>query len=232
MLDKDAESRMKLKSATSAVPSFGFVQLCGHSVDALRHLGDRTEWDIVLISAKLETARIAEFIAQSKLTPGGQDAAYILVISASDQNSASIAINVLAGADSFLCEPYSVDSLMEISKLSATVKQQRLRERQEGAVRILVDDVVRALDALSLCIYLGQAPGEKMRDFKDIGAAIKNLSDDWRSVYYTELISKTEKLSAPARPPLPKSRRVQDKMKKQREEVQKQVGTSIRIIRG
>jgi hypothetical protein len=71
-----------------------------------------------------------------------------------------------------------------------------------------------------------------MRDFKDIGAAIKNLSDDWRSVYYTELISKTEKLYAPARPPLPKSRRVQDKMKKQREEVQKQVGTSIRIIRG
>lgn len=232
VLDKDSDSRMKLKSATSAVSSFGVVQLCAHSVDALRILGERNEWDIILISAKLETGRITEFITQAKLTPGGRDAAYILVISASDQNSSAIATNILAGADSFLCEPYSVDSLQEISNLAATVKQQRIRERQEGAIRILVNDVIRTLDAISLCLYLGQPPGLQMRDFKDIGSAIQGLSDDWKPVYYTELISRTEKLAPPARPALPKSKRVQDKMKKQRDEVQKQVGTSIRIIKG
>jgi response regulator RpfG family c-di-GMP phosphodiesterase len=223
---------MKLKAATSAVPSLSPVQLCGHSVDALRVLSEGREWDTVFISAKLEPSQIAEFINQAKQTRGGRDSAYILVIGAQDQSSSAVAGHVLAGADSFLCEPYSVDSLQEISLLSSTIKQQRLRERQEGAVRLLVDDIIRTLDAVSLSLYLGQPPGHAIRDLKDLGSAIQNLNEEWRSVFYTELISRTEKLSAPVRPEVPKSRRVQEKLKKQREEVQKSQGTSVRIIRG
>jgi hypothetical protein len=97
---------------------------------------------------------------------------------------------------------------------------------------LLVDDIIRTLDAVSLSLYLGQPPGHAIRDLKDLGSAIQNLNEEWRSVFYTELISRTEKLSAPVRPEVPKSRRVQEKLKKQREEVQKSQGTSVRIIRG
>ncbi|MBX7144807.1 MAG: hypothetical protein K1X79_10185 [Oligoflexia bacterium] len=229
--DKLLESRMQLKAATASAPQFDHCSLASSLGESLRLLNERRTCDIVFISQHFESAAISEFIKEARQTPAGRDAAYIMVIGVADQTSVGIAENVLIGADGFLSAPYSVDSLVEITRLASTVKRQRMRERQEAAVKMIVTDLIRAFDRVSLSKYLGQQPGEKMREFKDVCATVKALDSEWQQVYFTELISQTEKLSPPIRPELPKSKRAQEKLKKKIENAEK-TGMQIRIIRG
>ena len=149
VVDNDMEARMRLKQATNSVPTFGNVKLIGTMEEASRGLTNSNHVDVVFVARRFGQEEITNFVKACKETQGGRDSAYVLVLKTDDQDSNTVAQNVLIGADGFLLEPYSVDNLVEITELAARVKQERSLEREQAALKFLVEDVIKQVDRVA-----------------------------------------------------------------------------------
>lgn len=189
ILDPDMPSRMKLKQATTQVSDFGKVTPVGTINDANSMLGSADDGiDIIFVSTRFDNEVITNFINQAKACKAGQDTAYIMIMKA--QGSGSIAQNMLMGGDSVLCEPYSVDSMLEITRLAAQVKKERADAREKIAITLLIQDIQNQLDLIGCLKASGCEPGTSIKKFREICASVKGLSKEKVDFYYETLISK------------------------------------------
>lgn len=184
IIDPDLGSRGQLKQAAHNDVAFGRVYPSGTLQEALERLNMHERCDIIFISFKFEQDNIIEFIAQAKQTPVGAECAYILVLRPKEQSSAIVAGNVMVGVDGFLFEPYSVDSIREMSVIAAKVKLENERKRERAALQLLLYDIVRQLDYIATAKHFETVFGRTMRELKQACSILTKLGPESLAMYY------------------------------------------------
>ncbi len=197
IVDPDINSRMRLKQATTAVPSIGQVPQFGTVTEALNRLASMDRCDVVFVSQRFEHADIMNFIAKGKESKGGQDAAYILVLSTAKGDSTTIAQNVIGGADGMLFEPYSVDQLYEITNLAAKVKKERSGAREKAAISVIVSDLTTQIDQAAYLKSCNMDTSRAVKKIKDTCAFLMTLSHDALGVYFDLAVKTFENAKIP-----------------------------------
>lgn len=184
IIDPDLDTRMRLKAATTSVHQFGKVTLVNSSKEAVDTLvGRDMHCDVVFISHSITREETTSFIKEAKASKRGQDSAFVLVLKTKDQDSSTVAQNVLMGADGFLFEPYSVDNLVEITQLSARVKKERSETREAGAIKFLLNDIMQQIDLIAYLKGAGYDVGRGIKRFKDMCGVLKTFEGSSRDLY-------------------------------------------------
>ena len=233
---------MRLRGATAAVPSFHTVLQEKDLERALTILPTQS-FDTVFVSYTWGLEAVSKFLASAKEIPQGADSAYVLVIQPKDQNSVAFMENFTHGSDGFLCDPYSVDALIQIVDLSTRVKRQRLETRQRAAVTLLVKDAQSLLDQLALRQLLGESPGPLMHDLQRLKGALVQLSESLAAHYVEQVLTVFTDLPVPqafqhAHERIAVSKRVREMVEKRRaklEQLQRDqteaTGSGYRVVR-
>lgn len=188
IIDPDSATRMRLKQATSALNEFDKVNLTNSIGDATSRLNSGGPVDVIFLSAALEQSQVDQFIAQSKSNKNGQDAAYVSVMKGNAQASTSIAENVISGFDGMLFEPYSIDQLVELTKIAARVRKERSTAREQAAISIIISDLVRQLDQIAFVKRQGVDPSVLMRKFKLATDTLRKLQPESFELYFTQAV--------------------------------------------
>jgi DNA-binding NarL/FixJ family response regulator len=185
IVEPDMSSRMKLKQAAAQVTDFGVVTPMGTLQDGISALenGERAI-DVVFVSARFESSDISQFIQQAKKARLGEDAAYVMIMKAQPQGNASLAENMIIGGDSVLCEPYSVDSLVEITRLAARVKKERQGAREKIAINLLINDIINQVDVVAHLKSAGCELGTSVKKLREMCGVLGNLTPEMRDYYY------------------------------------------------
>ncbi|MCB0321286.1 MAG: hypothetical protein KDD60_10190 [Bdellovibrionales bacterium] len=198
IIDPDIDRRMRLKGATSSVVQFRKVNLVKGLDEGEGRMGGGEPFDVVFVNYSLQQAAIGKFIKAAKETSCGQDAAYILVLAGKDQESSTIASNVMIGADGFLFEPYSVDQLVEITDLAAKVKAERSAEREKVALGFLLDDIMKQIDSIAYLKSVGYDVHRGLKRLKQMCTVFGTLQGESLNIYYDLAVEKFESAPFPA----------------------------------
>ncbi len=184
VIDSDISARMRLKQAAVSVHHFGAVEFSNNPDEAVRRIeGGGRRLDVVFISYRFDQAQAATFIRKAKETQTTQDAAFVLVLKPSDQDSSKVAANVMVGADGFLMEPFSVDGLVEITRLAARIRKERSEAREKAAINFIVKDIMEHLDRVAYIKSCKIDLGRSLRKLRDACAVFRTFSDDSVKTY-------------------------------------------------
>ncbi|MCC6952507.1 MAG: response regulator [Deltaproteobacteria bacterium] len=183
IIEPNPTVRGYLWQATLASPHFHRVKAVSKIESALERLNEHP-FDCILVSSNFPREEIESFIERAKSTNGGKEAAYIWVLRAKHQSSNNIAQGLLGGLNGFLLEPFSADSLRRVAIAAAKVKKEFDRQRTEAALRIIVSDVMKALDALALAQSASAEVNRSRKEFAKAAAALKTIPTEDRDLYY------------------------------------------------
>lgn len=191
---------MVLRQAALATGRFGAIFPALNFGGAEPHLNGHERVDTVFISKTFGSATVAQIIVQSKETTQGQYCAFILVLKEkySEENSELI-WNTLLGADAVICEPYSVDALDAITKLSMRVRLQRIEERQKKAFDILITDLIQQLDLVACLKSSGCEMGTSFKMFREKCEALRFINQDQLKMYLDLAVARFEAAPLPPR---------------------------------
>lgn len=198
VIDESNDRRMRLKAATSSAGIFGDVTLCRDFRVGLDKLKEGRDRVIVFVASGVSETSITTFTKKAKETAKGRDSAYILILDSSSSSNAAIAGSVLEGVDGVLLEPFSVESLLETTKVASTIYLQRRREREESAISCIIQNVLKNVDDVSSLKARGLSPGEKMRELKDSKEIIHSISNGLKQFYYSQIIEQSQLAQVPA----------------------------------
>lgn len=196
--DPDLEGRMKLRQTTGSVWQFQKVFQAGDMAEAARVMAEEERIDVVFISYRFPDAEIADFVTKAKETKAGQDAAFVFIVKGGDQGGKSaVAQAMLLGADGFLNEPYSVDQLVEITKLSSRVKAERGSARHLMAARVMVQEMISFLDQIAQVRSSGFESTRTFDRFRQICKQFESVGKGTPEVFTSLVIEMFEKASPP-----------------------------------
>ena len=185
VIDTDLDARMRLKQAMSSVTAFKSGAQYGKLKEAVQKMeSSHAPVDVIFISFRFDEAETAQFIASAKALPSGQDTAFILVKRSQDQQSTAVAASVLSGADGLLFEPFSVDQLVEITKIASRVKKERSQAREEVALKFLLADVINQIDQVAYLRACEYEVGPSLKKLKDMCQVFSTLGPESKNVYY------------------------------------------------
>lgn len=217
--DPDLDSRMRLKQATASVVEFGEVLQAGSVRDATTRLAE-VPTDVVFVSHRYGT-QAADFIAKARTFASTRDATFIMLLPNTNGQSA-IAQHMLHGIDGFLFEPYSVDSLVEITRLAARLKRERALARERVALSLMIQELINQFDVVTSLKAEQMDYGRSWSRLASTAAALRNLSPETLAVYYELAIKQFGEVPLPKTPP-PKraysgaSTRVKKKLEEKRQ---------------
>lgn len=175
--DPELDTRMRLKQATASVPQFHNVHQRNTLNEALSTLSGDERCDVVFISYRFELKEISTFVERAKNTKQGRDCAYILVLKTKDQDHSTVANSVMLGVDGFLFEPYSVDSLVEMTNLATKIRREREAAREKLAITLLMTDVINQLDMVSALKSMGYSVSTGMKKLEDLCSGLHNMPE-------------------------------------------------------
>jgi DNA-binding NarL/FixJ family response regulator len=184
LLDKDMDVRMRLKQATASVSSFGKVHQSNTPREALEKFRNEGPIDVVFVSYQYDKQAIMDFIKEGKAEQNGQDTAYVLVLPRKRESNGALAEYMLIGADGFLFEPFSVDELVEITALATRVKKERLAAREMIAVKFLLKDLIKHLDALYMLNSMSMNGVATRNRFEQLCSNLQKLHPESRHLYF------------------------------------------------
>ena len=200
VIEADALNRNRVKQAMMALPLFG-KSIMGSSIqDAKSRLPELSKIDVVFISDKLDRSSIGSFIEEMKQNPKAQDAAFVLIMSGG--KNSNLAEGFLNGADGVLSEPYSVDTLKEITELAERVKKQRERIRAELGIQLLLKDIVNQVNNVASVQQGGLDPSRQLKKLEEIADAIEKLDPDLQERYLLLAVEEFQKVPVPEAPKL------------------------------
>lgn len=201
VVESNMQARNRLKQAAISIPEFGKMEFQSTTSEAIHRLTTGgTSLDIVFVTYRIEHAELLGFIKQAKEAKLAQDAAFILILENEDQNSSTVASNMLVGADGLLFEPFSVDQLVEITRLAAKVKRERADARERAALRVLVQDISAQIDTLSQLKKHGYDVGTTQKKLREVCSVLKTLDSSATQIYFDTAVELFE--SAPLPRPL------------------------------
>ena len=218
--DPDLLSRMRLKQATGALNEFGVVQPLSNLEEILHVLGadegDRT--DVVFASHTFSSQELMRFVESAKQTKFGRDAAYVLLLKNKEQAGA-VGQMVMKGFDGFLCEPYSIDQLVEITQLAARIRAERESVREKFAMTLMEKDIMSQLDIIATIKALGFGNAKTLDRLKELAQSVSQLPSESLPMYYDVAMKLFPEAAPPPKPEKIKSykgvsSRVRDRMGK------------------
>lgn len=197
-IDNDIQARMRLKQATMSVPLFGKVVMCGTIYEGFAKM-ESTDLDIgvVFFSSKFPQDERADFVKRAKDLKSGRDSAYVVVMDTGNQNAAKIASSVMQGADGFLLEPFSVEQLVEITRLATRVKRERTFKREKIALSLMIREAMAQLDMVAFMRGVGVEPSTAMRKLKELTDSLPSLSPELKRVYLELLVEEFQNAPIP-----------------------------------
>lgn len=149
VITPDAESRMRVKAATSALLEYNRVFLADSFRKALERLGEAEDRiHLVFISSDFPSEQITNFIEQAKEIPMAAAASKVLLLKVDDQNGTYVARNFISGIDGFLAEPFSVDGLKDVTNLVQDVEilKAEKEKKQTRTLGLLLDEAIPLID--------------------------------------------------------------------------------------
>ena len=199
VIEPDMNARMRLKQATGSVATFGKVLQAANLSEGDERLRGADRMDVVFVSGQIPQEEVTSFIKRSKENPATQDAAFVLMLKSQNQGSSDIALNVLVGADGLLFEPFSVDSLVEITRLAARVKGERAASREQAAIRFLMSEIIDQISAIAHLKAMKFEASRQIRKLKELCAIFDTLDAEKKALYLEIAVDMFEK--APIPPP-------------------------------
>jgi DNA-binding NarL/FixJ family response regulator len=175
LADPDITTRMRLRQATTAVPQFAEVIQAATLNEAIYKLESESRFDVVFISYKFNLEETKTFIEGAKKTKQGELAAFVLVLRTRDQDKSTIATGVMMGIDGFLFEPYSVDSLVEMTNLARKVRDERSAAKEKMATSLLVKEIIDQLDLVAYLKSCGYAVSKSKDRLIELCASLKGM---------------------------------------------------------
>jgi hypothetical protein len=198
IVDPDSNRRGRLRQACLEVPQLAKVEMSSSFQHALKRLEIEGEIDFtaIFISARFGRATISDFISKAKTTNRGIDTAYVLVLETKDQDGQSLTGGLIEGADGFLLEPFSVESLIETAQLAIAIKKRRQDARERAIVSLLITDALKHLDLVAERMVRAHEGGPELKYFRGLKSTIAGLNQRMAAMYQ-DLLPK-ELLLAPA----------------------------------
>jgi CheY-like chemotaxis protein len=198
IVDPDMQKRALLKQVCGSVVNFGKVVPINSCFDALENVRGDGRHDVIFISHNIPQEQIPRFIKEAKTTPGGQDAAYILVLPTKEQGSGDVAQAMMIGGDGVLFEPYSVDILVEITLLAARVRRERRAARDEATFKFLLNDLIQQIDVLAYSKSCGYETGPAMKLFRQACSVLPTIDPESIEIWYRTAVDMFEAAPIPA----------------------------------
>lgn len=195
IVDSDVERKLRLKQATTPVSMFRQTLLFNTLYETLSRLETDDGGDIIFLSTRFPEKDISDFISRAKQSKRGQDSTFVMVLAVKEQQSPKLPEYMLLGIDGFLFEPYSVDGLLETANLAIKIKRERKEAREKLAMTVMVKDVIKQIDSLSLTKKLGLTSSKVSARLEALNGSIKRLSPDSLQVFLSVLVE--EMINAP-----------------------------------
>ena len=184
-VDTDMEARIRLKTAAQSMHQFQSIVLCPSTTEAMHEIkGGEKIYDVVFLSERLKDEELKLFIKDTRQLSPTQDAAYVLLLAATENESAKTAQSVLTGFDGCLMEPYSVDSLLQITELAARIKKERSDTRELGAIQLLLQDVMTHIDRIAYIRSCKMDVGGTVKRLKESCAVFSTFNEHCVDTYY------------------------------------------------
>jgi len=198
IIEPDIDARMRIKQATLAVPKFGHLQSVNSISDAISQVEylDNSV-DIIFVSKRIPHEKMQGFFQFARASKKTEDAANVVLFQSQDEGNALIKTILELGADGILCEPYSVDQLSEIAELATFIKRERAKERERGAISLLIDDLAKQVDLVSVLSATGGELGQSRRVLLDLSRIAQGLSESGKEFYFERIIEKFSNLPPP-----------------------------------
>ncbi len=175
---------MRLKQAAQSVHQFQRITLYAALDEAQRALQTGENCDVIFISERIAKQEAQAFMASARGMKNSQDAAFIILLSSSENEGARTAQSVLQGYDGCLAEPYSVDALVEITELAAKVKNQHQQERERAAIQFLVKDIMKHIDRLAYIRSCKMDVGLTLKRLKEACEAFEHFDENSLHTYF------------------------------------------------
>jgi CheY-like chemotaxis protein len=194
----DLDMRMRLKHSITSTSEFGGCFHVANSSQAIELAPKLSNYiNLVFISYHVKQDQVREFAQAVREIEQYQDAALVMILASGSTKETTLAESMLAGIDGFLLEPFSTDDLVKVSKLAGRVSREKATTREYVAMKLLVRDQVRLLDAV-YCLNRGNIETEQtFNKLKNLGARVAEFSETSLQMYYSLLIDVCERSLVP-----------------------------------
>ena len=158
---------MRFKQAAGSVHAFNHVSLHSTLPEGREKIDLEGPFDIIFVSERFSETELKDFLEAIRDHKHSQDAAFVLLLGAGQDLKAKTAEAILRGFHGCLMEPYSVDALVEIARLTTEVKSQRKDGREKAAIKTLVRTLIHQVDRMAYIQFCKMDPGQTLKNFKD-----------------------------------------------------------------
>jgi response regulator RpfG family c-di-GMP phosphodiesterase len=189
LVDKDIDARMRLRHAVSTVQFFGDTVQANNLDDARARLDAHPDnFDLVFLSYEFPREQLSRLVSEGKKLQAGCDAAYVMLYPSHEDRAARVSEGLLAGADGFLFEPYSIDDLVDMSKLAAKIKKKRLVSRQMLSLDFMIKDLIRLVAVYSRLKMMACDTRKAYARLKGVSDAIKSFEPEVQAAYLQSVV--------------------------------------------
>lgn len=198
-IEADPSRLFHLRQAVMVVPEFGQFDSHTDTRSALLHIEKKAtpEIQIVFLSHTLPEDELAFFIRTGKEVKATQDSAFVLIIPSTDDMKTQVARFTLIGIDGILAEPYSVDSLVDITKLSLLIKKKRSAEREIKAIHMMMTEIAEQVNKIAVQRRMGVPTTRDMKRLTTMCEVIEELDESTRERYLECAVDVFETASLP-----------------------------------
>jgi len=199
LIEPEPIRRARLREVAAAAPCFDQVEACVSTLQAIERLSHE-RCDVVFMG-NLNAADIPGFIEQGKSTEYGRLAAFVTLLDSKYKSDAGVAANTFTGADGVLFEPYSVDNLVDTTKIADRLKEVDANIRKQAALKLLLDNVVEEVDKFGLAMKSNESIEARSTivNLRKIGEQVVQATKSL-AVDYLGVISKSFSEASPPNP--------------------------------
>ncbi len=179
---------MNLRAVGKAAELFNEVQ-SRVALDKALELMNIHSFQIVFIEEELFNSS-ADFLEKAKASQGGRTSTYILLRKAKEFEAHSVVSNMLLGIDSLLNEPFSIDSLQEIIRISFELNNKRNAEYRKKLIEIALVDVLTYIHSMADNISRLRTRRASARSLDKLRATISACAEADPDLYFEVLIER------------------------------------------
>ncbi len=201
IIEPDLGARQRLRRTALDLLCYEEPKLFESPEKALLELVYESRCDIVFLSARLSLEDCFAYVKKAKQMHAGRDAAHVLVIDGAQRQQALLSRCLMAGISGFLAEPYSTESLAEMTTLARHVKVHNELERHNVAFGMIRLQINALLDLTAELTRLGFQPKRTHQALADACAVLKSLTPESFELFYCMLADALK--DTPPSPALP-----------------------------
>lgn len=188
IIDTDVERIMRVRSAAKVESSFKTIAQVSSTALALERM-QLQEFHLVFIAAELPQQSLPAFIEAARKIRGGRVASFVTVVSVESRQT-ELVNNVLNGADGVLIEPFSIDSFLEIVRISTSLLKERSTEMQKRLIDLALVDAITYVDSTATRLKTDKRLKSSSRALKRLADTLSNCHSVDEELYFEILIER------------------------------------------